>query len=99
WCTRYGDVSELIGSRDEALVLMNGGDELTLKFTASSLPPKPVGSVREFFLYADGWDKDSIFMWWRARRSNRCPSTAWTNSAMAGRSGLNSRATCCTENT
>jgi hypothetical protein len=51
----------LIGSRDEALVLMNGGDELTLKFTASSLPPKPVGSVREFFLYADGWDKDSDF--------------------------------------
>lgn len=61
WCTRYGDVSELIASRDEGLVLMNSGDELTLKFAASSLPPKPPGSVREFFLYADGWDKDSDF--------------------------------------
>ena len=61
WCTRYGDVSELIASRDEGLVLMNSGDELTLRFAASSLPSKPPGSVREFFLYADGWDKDSDF--------------------------------------
>jgi len=61
WCTRYGDVLELIAARDEALVLMNGGDELTLKFLANSLPPKSESSVREFFLYADGWDKDSDF--------------------------------------
>ena len=61
WCTRYGDVSELIAARDEGLALMNGGDELSLKFRVSSLPLKPAGSVREFFLYADGWDKDSDF--------------------------------------
>jgi len=61
WCTRYGDVSELITERDEGLLLMNSGDELTLNFAASSLPSKPPGSVREFFLYADGWDKDSDF--------------------------------------
>jgi hypothetical protein len=61
WCTRYGDVSELIGSRDEGLALINSGDELTLKFNARSLPPRPVGNAREFFLYADGWDKDSDF--------------------------------------
>jgi Flp pilus assembly protein TadD len=61
WCTRYGDVSELIASRDEGLVLINAGDELGLKFSVSSLPPKPAGSVREFFLYTDGWDKDSDF--------------------------------------
>jgi Tfp pilus assembly protein PilF len=61
WCTRYGDVSELIASRDEGLALINGGDELSLRFTVSALPPKPAGSVREFFLYADGWDKDSDF--------------------------------------
>jgi Tfp pilus assembly protein PilF len=61
WCTRYGDVSELMASRDEGLALLNGGDELTLKFAVRSLPPKPAGSVREFFLYADGWDKDSDF--------------------------------------
>lgn len=61
WCTRYGDVSELIASRDEGLAVMNSGDELSLSFPAKSLPPKPEGSVREFFLYADGWDKDSDF--------------------------------------
>ena len=61
WCTRYGDVSELVASRDEGLALLNGGDELTLKFAATSLPPKPAGTVREFFLYVDGWDKDSDF--------------------------------------
>jgi hypothetical protein len=41
--------------------LLNGGDELTLKFAVGSLPPKPAGTVREFFLYVDGWDKDSDF--------------------------------------
>lgn len=61
WCTRYGDVSELVTSRDEGLALINGGDELSLKFAVNSLPPKPAESVREFFLYADGWDKDSDF--------------------------------------
>ena len=61
WCTRYGAVSELIASRDEGLLLMNSGDELTLNFSVDSLPPKSPGSVREFFLYVDGWDKDSDF--------------------------------------
>nr|AGW45556.1 hypothetical protein [uncultured bacterium Lac161] len=61
WCTRYGDVSELIATRDEGLATLNGGDELTLKFATSALPPKAAGTVREFFLYVDGWDKDSDF--------------------------------------
>jgi hypothetical protein len=61
WCTRYGDVSELIAARDEGLALINAGDELSLAFAVSSLPPKPAGSVRDFFLYVDGWDKDSDF--------------------------------------
>jgi hypothetical protein len=61
WCTRYGDVSELVAARDEGFALLNGGDELTLKFAVSSLPLKPAGALREFFLYVDGWDKDSDF--------------------------------------
>jgi hypothetical protein len=61
WCTRYGDVMELVAARDEGLALLNSGDELTLEFAASSLPQKPKGTVREFFLYVDGWDKDSDF--------------------------------------
>jgi len=40
---------------------MNGGDELTLSWRADSLPPKKSGYVRQFFIYCDGWDKDSDF--------------------------------------
>jgi Flp pilus assembly protein TadD len=61
WCTRYGDVTELIARRDEGMVVMNGGDELTLKWSAAGLPPKPEGYLRDFFIYTDGWDKDSDF--------------------------------------
>jgi hypothetical protein len=61
WCTRYGDVGELVATRDEALALIHCGDELSLDFEATTLPPKPAGVVREFFLYVDGWDKDSDF--------------------------------------
>jgi tetratricopeptide (TPR) repeat protein len=61
WCTRYGAVDELVQKSDEALVLMNGGDELALSFPSDQLPPKPAGFVRDFFLYAVGWDKDADF--------------------------------------
>lgn len=61
WCTRYGPVDELIAAQDNALALLNGGDELTLQFAAQSLPPKPAGSTRDFFFYSVGWDKDADF--------------------------------------
>ncbi len=61
WCTRYGPVDELVQKSDDALVLMNGGDELALSFPTGQLPPKPAGFVRDFFLYAVGWDKDADF--------------------------------------
>jgi hypothetical protein len=61
WCTRYGDVRELVERRDNALVLINGGDELTLAFAADRLPPKPAGVRRGFVLFSSGWDKDSDF--------------------------------------
>lgn len=60
WCTRYGPVHELIAARDDAFVLLNGGDELTLNFEAA-LPAKPAGYVRDFFLQTAGWDKDADF--------------------------------------
>jgi Flp pilus assembly protein TadD len=61
WCTRYGDVSELIVHRDHALALVNGGDELTLKFASNRMPLKPSGARRDFFLWSVGWDKDADF--------------------------------------
>jgi Tfp pilus assembly protein PilF len=59
WCTRYGEIGELIASRDNALALLNGGDELTLAFT--NVPPKASSAVRDFFFYSVGWDKDADF--------------------------------------
>jgi tetratricopeptide (TPR) repeat protein len=61
WCTRYGAVDELIAKRDDALVLLNGGDELTLRFDEKRVPGKSASMVRDFFLYTDGWDKDADF--------------------------------------
>ena len=61
WCTGYGAVNELVREKDNALVLLNGGDELSLSFRQAQLPPKPEGSVRDFFLYVVGWDKDADF--------------------------------------
>ena len=61
WCTRYGDVRELIAGGDDRLAILNGGDELALSFEASHFAPKAPGMDRDFFLYAYGWDKDADF--------------------------------------
>jgi len=61
WATRYGEVTELVGERDNALALVCAGDELTLEFAAEKIPPKLAGTVRDFFLFVSGWDKDSDF--------------------------------------
>lgn len=61
WATRYGAVDELISAQDNALALVAGGDELTLEFAASALPPKSPGTQRDFFFYTVGWDKDADF--------------------------------------
>jgi len=61
WCTRYGDVSELIRQTDNGLALLNGGDELTLHFSERVLPPRTSNSHRTYFFYAVGWDKDADF--------------------------------------
>jgi len=51
----------LVSKKDNALVLLNGGDEVAIRFNADRLPPKAPGCVRDFFLYIVGWDKDADF--------------------------------------
>lgn len=58
WCTRYGDVRELLDTADNEYVILNSGDEVTLSFDGAGLPPLPSGWVRELFFYSVGWDKD-----------------------------------------
>lgn len=61
WCTRYGEVDELVARKDDALVLLNGGDELTLNFPVNTVPSRAEGTVRDFFVFTVGWDKDADF--------------------------------------
>ena len=61
WCTRYGDVRPLLATRDDALALLNGGDEITLDFSTAALPPKPDGWTRSLFFLCSGWDKDADY--------------------------------------
>lgn len=59
WCTRYGEVNALLSAKDNQLVILNGGDELTLRFDGNSLPPKSGEQQRSFYLFVSGWDKDA----------------------------------------
>ena len=56
--TRYGDVTPLLDAVDDMYVILNAGDEITVRFSESDLPELKPGWVRDFILYSDGWDKD-----------------------------------------
>ncbi len=57
--TRYGDVRPLLHKIDDRYVIMNAGDELSLRFPA--LPPPPSGWVRDYVIAGDGWVKDGDY--------------------------------------
>jgi tetratricopeptide (TPR) repeat protein len=56
--TREGDVRELLLKSDDMFVISRPGDEISLSFDATALPPLPVGWTRTFLLYADGFSKE-----------------------------------------
>lgn len=57
--TRYGDVRELLNRVDDRYVIVNSGDEMSLRF-AEQTPP-PAGWLRDFIVVGDGWIKDGDF--------------------------------------
>jgi len=57
--TKYGDVTSVVASADDRIVVMGPGDEMTVSFAASALPPVPAGKQRQLFLLLDGWAKDN----------------------------------------
>jgi len=56
--TRFGEVTDLLKSKEDMYVIMRNGDEIQIDFAASQLPPVPAGWARSFFFYADGFGKD-----------------------------------------
>ncbi len=59
YCTRLGDVLPLLNAIDDRYVIMNSGDELSLRFPEQSAPA--AGMVRDYVLIGDGWVKDGNF--------------------------------------
>jgi len=57
--TRYGDVRELLKNIDDRYVIVNSGDEMSLRFAEQ--PPPPAGWLRDFIVVGDGWIKDGDF--------------------------------------
>jgi len=55
--TRFGEVTDLLLENDDRYVVLNAGDEMTVRYPAE-LPPLPEGWSREYVLYTDGWVKD-----------------------------------------
>jgi tetratricopeptide (TPR) repeat protein len=59
--TRYGDVRELLSKSDDHFVVFSSGEGVKLDFDARALPALPSGWVRDYFFYADGFEKDMDF--------------------------------------
>jgi Tfp pilus assembly protein PilF len=57
--TRYGDVRGLVASTDDRYVIMNAGDEISLRFREQA--PPPAGWVRDYVIAGDGWIKDGDY--------------------------------------
>ncbi len=57
--TRFGDVRELLAKIDDRYVIMNSGDEMSLRFAEQ--PPPPNGWVRDYLIMGDGWIKDGDY--------------------------------------
>jgi hypothetical protein len=57
--TRYGDVRELLAHVDDRYVIMNSGDEMTLRFAEQ--PPPPPGWLRDYVITGNGWIKDGDY--------------------------------------
>jgi tetratricopeptide (TPR) repeat protein len=59
--TRYGDVFDLLKKSDDRFVVFGSGEGMNLDFDPQNLTPLPAGWVRDYFFYADGFEKDLDF--------------------------------------
>jgi tetratricopeptide (TPR) repeat protein len=59
--TRYGNVQELLAKSDDRFVVFSSGEGVKLNFDPRKLPALPAGWIRDYFFYADGFEKDMDF--------------------------------------
>jgi hypothetical protein len=59
--TRYGDVLGLLSAVDDHFVVFGSGEGVKLDFDPGQLPALPAGWVRDYFFYANGFEKDLDF--------------------------------------
>ena len=56
--TRLGDVTPLLTSVDDRYAIFGGGEGLAAEFDTAKLPPLPAHWQRDYFFYANGYEKD-----------------------------------------
>src|SRR5215831_20495873 len=59
--TRYGDVKALLSAADDKFTVFGSGEGVELEFDPHGLPKLPEGWVRDYFFYANGFEKDLDF--------------------------------------
>ncbi len=59
--TRYGDVKNLLSRSDDKFTVFSSGEGVELEFDPAGLPALPARWVRDYFFYADGFEKDLDF--------------------------------------
>jgi len=59
--TRYGDVRHLLQEPDDRFVVFSSGEGVKLDFDPRKLAAPPAGWVRDYFFYANGFEKDLDF--------------------------------------
>ena len=59
--TRFGDVRDLLLHSDDRFVVFGSGDEVQLEFDPALLPALPSNWKRDYFFFADGYEKDMDF--------------------------------------
>lgn len=59
--TRYGAVKELLTVADDRFAVFGSGEGVALEFDPSALPKLKSGWTRDYFFYANGFEKDMDF--------------------------------------
>ena len=62
--THLGNVTPLVQANDDRFVIFGAGEEIAAQFDTTALPTLPANWKRDYFFYANGYEKDMD--WWDA---------------------------------